>query len=190
VRRAVQLPAAALVLALAGTPAGAALAPGTTAPPFTAEASLGGTTFEFDLRRALAKGPVVLYFYPAAFTKSCTLEAHDFAEHIGNYRALGATVIGVSVDDIATLTKFSVSACRRKFAVASDQSHAISKAYDALLARGSVRHSNRTSYVIAPDGRIVYSYTSRDPSRHVANTLGALRKLRERERHSPAVRVR
>ncbi len=171
---------AAALLVSAGSPALAELQPGSLAPPFAAKASLGGTTFDFDLRAALAKGPVVLYFYPAAFTTGCTLEAHDFAEHIGDYRKLGATVIGVSGDDVATLTRFSVSECRSKFAVASDPTHAISKSYDATLGLGPVQYSNRTSYVIAPNGRIVYAYTSLDPARHVANTLEALRKLRTR----------
>ena len=159
-------------------PALAAIAPGTPAPLFQdAEASLGGKVFTFDLRAALAKGPVVLYFYPAAFTSGCTLEAHDFADHIDDYAKLGATVIGVSGDDIATLDKFSVSECRGKFAVASDGDHAISKEYDALIVSGADTYSNRTSYVIAPDGKIVYAYSDLEPANHVANTLAALRKL-------------
>ncbi len=105
---------------LALRPAYAALPLGATAPDFSAQASLGGKVFDFSLKDALAKGPVVLYFYPAAFTKGCTLEAHDFAAHIDDYKKLGATVIGVSVDPIATLQKFSVSECRSKFPVASD----------------------------------------------------------------------
>jgi peroxiredoxin Q/BCP len=174
------LPLLAASVALAGAPALAELQPGSAAPVFATKASLGGKTFDFDLRESLARGPVVLYFYPAAFTTGCTLEAHDFASHIDDYRRLGATVIGVSGDDIATLTKFSVSECRSKFAVASDPSHAISKSYDAMLGLGPVQYSNRTSYVIAPDGKIVYAYTSLDPGRHVANTLEALRKLQEK----------
>ncbi|MGP6158577.1 MAG: peroxiredoxin [Vulcanimicrobiaceae bacterium] len=173
----IRLLAALLALGSAPAPALAELPPGSVAPAFSTRASLGGKTFGFDLKSALAKGPVVLYFYPAAFTTGCTLEAHDFASHIDDYRRLGATVIGVSGDNIATLTKFSVSECRSKFAVASDADHAISKAYDATLGLGPVQYSNRTSYVIAPDGKIVFAYTSLDPSRHVANTLEALRKL-------------
>jgi peroxiredoxin Q/BCP len=169
---------AGVVLALTSAPAGAALQPGADAPLFDTQASLGGKVFDFDLKAALAKGPVVLYFYPAAFTTGCTLEAHDFAEHIADYQRLGATVIGVSGDDIEKLNKFSVSECRGKFAVASDGDFAISKNYDALLQPGPGRmYSNRTSYVISKDGKIVYAYTSMDPSLHVANTLEALRKL-------------
>ena len=132
-------PLLAGLLVLAGTPAFAELQPGSVAPLFATKASLGGKNFDFDLRRALAKGPVVLYFYPAAFTTGCTLEAHDFASHIDDYRRLGAVVIGVSGDDIATLTRFSVSECRSTFAVASDASHAISKSYDATLGFGPVQ---------------------------------------------------
>src|SRR6201997_3510628 len=91
--------------------ASATLKPGDTAPTFTAEASLGGKTYTYSLASELKKGPVVLYFYPAAFTKGCTIEAHEFAEATDKYRQLGATVVGVSHDDIDTLNKFSVSEC-------------------------------------------------------------------------------
>jgi len=169
--------AALLLFAAATCAAAAELKAGSTAPPFTTQASLGGTVFTFDLSAALAKGPVVLYFYPAAFTEGCTIEAHDFAQHVGDYQKLGAQVIGVSGDDIATLNKFSVSECRGKFAVASDATLAISKDYDAVLPFDGKQYSNRTSYVIAPSGKIVYSYSDLDPAKHVANTLTALRKL-------------
>jgi len=167
----------AVLAALTNAPALAALKPGSPAPPFTTEASLGGREFSFDLASALAKGPVVLYFYPAAFTSGCTLEAHEFAEAADEYRKLGATVIGVSGDPIATLDKFSVSECRSKFPVASDGDHKISRAYDAVLGIGPVTYSDRTSYVIARDGKIAYAYRSLDPEKHVANTLAALRAL-------------
>jgi peroxiredoxin len=165
------------VAALAGlslAPAAAALDTGVKAPDFSTQASLGGKVFTFDLKAALAKGPVVLYFYPAAFTSGCTLEAHDFADHIDDFKKYGATVIGVSGDDIEKLDKFSVSECRSKFAVASDKDLKIAKSYDAVLMNA---YANRTSYVIAPDGKIVYSYTALDPGKHVANTLDALKKL-------------
>ncbi len=169
--------ALAALVALATAPAAAELKPGAAAPAFATRASLGGKVFDFDLKAALAKGPVVLYFYPAAFTSGCTLEAHDFASHIEDYKGLGATVIGVSGDRIEKLNKSSVSECRSKFPVASDADHRISKAYDAVLGFGPMTYSDRTSYVIAPDGKIVYSYRALDPSGHVANTLQALRKL-------------
>ncbi len=164
-------------LALWSAPASATLKPGAIAPAFETEASLGGNVFDFKLASALKKGPVVLYFYPAAFTSGCTLEAHDFADHIDDYRALGATVIGVSGDGIAKLQKFSVSECRSKFPVASDADHKISRAYDATLGFGPIEYSDRTSYVLDRTGKIVYAYRSLDFSEHVANTLAALRKL-------------
>jgi peroxiredoxin len=165
----------ALLAACIALPATAALKPGDNAPVFTAPASLGGTEFSFSLAEALKKGPVVLYFYPAAFTTGCTQEAHDFAEASDAYRALGATVIGVSHDDIDTLKKFSVSECRSKFAVAADQDHRIMKSYDAVLAI-KPEYADRVSYVIAPDGHVIYAYTSLNPEKHVENTLDALRK--------------
>jgi thioredoxin-dependent peroxiredoxin len=170
-----RLPIASLFLGLLVTSlARAALPNGAEAPDFQAEASIGGKAFKFSLAEALRKGPVVLYFYPAAFTPGCTAEAHDFAQATDEYKGLGATVIGVSHDTIDTLNKFSVSECRSKFAVAADTNQAIMKSYDAILARNPV-YADRTSYVIAPDGRIVYSYTNLDPGKHVENTLGALR---------------
>jgi len=164
-------------LVLLATPALADLKAGTVAPPFEAKASMGGTVFDFSLADALKKGPVVLYFYPAAFTKGCTKEAHDFAEHIDDYKKLNATVIGVSEDDIATLNKFSVSECRSKFAVAADGDGKIAKEYDAVLETTPKMYANRTSYVIGQDGKIVYTYTALDPDQHVSNTLAALQKL-------------
>ncbi len=161
---------------VAGT-AFAALPNGTKAPDFTTEASLGGKVFKFSLTDALRRGPVVLYFYPAAFTPGCTIEAHDFAEATSQFKALGATVIGVSHDNIDTLQRFSVSDCRSKFAVAADPTQRIMKAYDAVLAQMPTL-ANRTSYVIAPTGEILYSYTDLKPDQHVANTLAVVRKYK------------
>ena len=166
------------VLLLAAPGAHAALPNGSKAPDFTAEASLGGNTYSFSLADALKKGPVVLYFYPAAFTPGCTIEAHDFAEAMPRFEALGATVIGVSHDPIAKLQRFSVSECRKKFPVASDQTGKIMKEYDAVLA-DHPEYANRTSYVIAPDGKILYSYTNLDPAHHVANTMAVVRRWDE-----------
>jgi thioredoxin-dependent peroxiredoxin len=166
---------AALGLAAAlAAPALAALSIGSKAPDFTLQATQGGTVFSFSLADALKKGPVVLYFYPAAFTPGCTIEAHDFADAVDQYKALGATVIGVSHDPLDKLQKFSVSECRSKFAVAADTNQTVMKAYDAILPQHP-QYANRTSYVIAPDGTIVYTYTSLDPSLHVENTLTALK---------------
>jgi thioredoxin-dependent peroxiredoxin len=166
----------ALILGgLAAGPALAALADGTQAPDFTAQASMGGKEFTFSLADALKKGPVVLYFYPAAFTPGCTVEAHDFADAMDKYQALGATVIGVSHDQIDKLDKFSVSECRSKFAVAADPDETIIKSYDAVLAQ-KPEYANRTSYVIAPDGKILTSYTSLNPDKHVEMTMAAIQK--------------
>jgi len=154
----------------------AALQPGAIAPDFTTEATQAGKPFKFTLADALKKGPVELYFYPAAFTPGCTVEAHEFAEATEKFKALGATVIGVSHDDIDKLNKFSVSECRNKFAVASDADQSITKAYDSVMAKAP-QYADRTSYVIAPDGKIAYEYTAMDPSKHVENTLAAVEKL-------------
>ena len=174
---------ALVVFVMLTGPAFAALAVGATAPAFTLQASQGGNVFTFDLAGALKKGPVVLYFYPAAFTKGCTIEAHEFADAIDQYKALGATVIGVSHDPIDTLQKFSVSECRSKFAVAADTDGTVMKEYDAVLAQAQ-QYANRTSYVIAPDGTVIYTYTDLDPSLHVQNTLAALKAWESS--HSPA----
>jgi peroxiredoxin Q/BCP len=152
----------------------AALKPGDQAPDFSTQASLAGKSFDFSLASALKKGPVVLYFYPAAFTPGCTVEAHEFAEATADFQALGATVIGVSHDDIDKLNKFSVTECRNKFAVAADPDQHIMKSYDAILAKNPL-YADRTSYVIAPDGKIIYSYTDLKPDLHVANTMAAVK---------------
>jgi peroxiredoxin len=169
------LSALAAAQALTALPAMAALDNGTTAPNFTTQASLGGKVYTFSLADSLKKGPVVLYFYPAAFTTGCTIEAHDFAEAVDQYKALGATVIGISHDNIDTLNKFSVSECRSKFAVAADTDQKIMKSYDAILAI-KPDYANRTSYVITPDGKVFYSFTDLAPDKHVENTLAALKK--------------
>ena len=167
-----------LVLLVLGAGAGSALAalePGAHAPDFTTQATLAGNAFQFSLADALKKGPVVLYFYPAAFTPGCTVEAHEFAEATAEFQALGATVIGVSHDNIETLNKFSVTECRNKFAVADDPDQHIMKSYDAVLKLKPTL-ADRTSYVISPDGTIIYSYTALNPDQHVANTLAAVKK--------------
>jgi thioredoxin-dependent peroxiredoxin len=158
----------ALLFVAAPTALNAALKPGAVAPDFTTQAVIGGTPFSFTLSKALKKGPVVLYFYPKAFTSGCTVEAHDFAEATADFNAAGATVIGISADTIEAQTRFSVDACRSKFAVAV-ATPAIIKAYDAKLPMMGL--SNRTSYVIAQDGRVVYAFSKLSAKGHVANTL-------------------
>ena len=168
----------AVAAAAVALPVLAALPDGTKAPVFNADASLAGKSFKFSLADALKKGPVVLYFYPAAFTPGCTAEAHDFAEATDKFAALGATVIGVSHDPIDKLNKFSVSECRNKFAVASDADGSVMKAYDAVLPV-KPDFANRTSYVIAPTGQILYSYTDLNPGKHVENTMAAVQKWQD-----------
>lgn len=152
----------------------AALDLGDKAPEFTAPAALAGNTFDFNMAEALRKGPVVLYFFPLSFSTDCTIEAHQFAEAIEEYSKLGATVIGVSRDDIETQKRFSKSECRGKFAVAADPEQKVMKAYDAVLQL-KPEYANRVSYVIGTDGTVAYQYTSLNPSKHVQNTLRALR---------------
>lgn len=159
-------------LALCTAPAFAALTVGTAAPTFSTQASLAGKEMPFDLAKALKKGPVVLYFYPAAFTTGCTIEAHDFAEATDGFKKLGATVIGVSADPIDVLDKFSVSECRNKFAVASATPQMIAD-YDVKLATSA--RSNRTSYVIAPDGKVIFAYSAMDPAGHVQKSMDAVK---------------
>lgn len=168
-----QLVAAVFAAALSLAPASAALKIGATAPDFTAPATLGGKEFTFALSDALKKGPVVLYFYPAAFTKGCTIEAHEFADAMPKFAELGVTVIGVSHDDIATLDKFSTTECKSKFPVAADADQHIMKSYDAVLS-AHPEYANRTSYVITPDSRIIAEYTDLDPTRHVDNMMAAI----------------
>ena len=173
----------ALILAalLAAVPALAALKVGDRAPDFSAQATQGGQVAPFSLAESLKKGPVVLYFYPAAFTPGCTREAHAFADAADQFAGLGAVVLGVSHDDLAKLKEFSVSECRGKFAVAADPDQSIMKAYDSILPAHPER-ANRTSYVIVPDangGRIIHVFTDLKPDEHVGKALAALTKWRE-----------
>jgi peroxiredoxin len=167
-----------LMAALASGSAWAALQVGAKAPEFTTQAALGGKEFTFSLAAARKKGPVVLYFFPAAFTPGCTQEAHDFAEASNQFAALGATVIGVTAGNANRVTEFSSVECRNKFAVAADPDQKVIKAYDAVLKR-KPEWSDRTSYVITPDGSILMSYTNLDPGEHVTRTLAAVKAWRE-----------
>jgi len=154
--------------------ANALLAIGATAPVFTTDAALAGNISPFVLTEALKKGPVVLYFYPKAFTSGCTVEAHLFAEATDEFAKYNATVIGISNDDIDTLKKFSVEECRNKFSVGADPDGKIIKAYDAKLWFGG-KTSKRASYVITPDGKILYVFSSMSPAEHVSKTLDAMK---------------
>ena len=155
-------------------PVRAALDIGDRAPDFTTQAAMAGSVYRYALADALKKGPVVLYFFPAAYSEGCSLEAHSFADAMTQFEALGATVIGVSADDIETLSKFSVQACQSKFPVASDEGQSVMKSYDAVM-KTRPEYANRISYVIAPDGAIVFEYMSLDPTKHVEKTLDALK---------------
>jgi peroxiredoxin len=165
------------VLLAVGAPARAALKVGAPVPDFTAQAARGGDVRDFRLKAALAKGPVVLYFFPKSFTSGCTIEAHAFSDHIAEFRNYGATVIGVSADDIETQKRFSKEECRSNFLVASDPGLKIARAYDAVLL-GSF--ANRTSYVIARDGHVLETYTNLEPLGHIDNALRALRDVKEK----------
>jgi peroxiredoxin len=145
------------------------------------QAAVGGKSFPFHLAEALKKGPVVLYFYPKSFTRGCTIEAHEFADHADEFAAAGATLIGLSIDTIETQIEFSGKECRDKFPVAADPDGAVVKSYDALRATlrpdGS-QSSERVSFVIAPDGKIVLSYQDSKPEQHIVQTLEALKNWR------------
>lgn len=151
----------------------AALPVGAAAPDFTLPAAAKGQAFEFRLATALANGPVVLFFYPKSFTSVCTAEAHAFSEANEKFKALRATVIGVSHDDLETQKKFSVEACRGQFAVAADSKGAVIKLYKAawLEAFGIAQ---RLSYVISPQGKVLLAFESSDPNAHVNATLQAV----------------
>jgi peroxiredoxin len=176
--------AASVMLA---SPAFAALAVGAKAPAFAAAGAEAGKETKVDLAAALKKGPVVLYFYPAAFTKGCTIEAHEFATHIAEFKALGASVIGVSGDNIEQLKKFSADpeSCANAFPVAAASAEQIA-AFDVAMAPRpdapaalSGARSTRTSYVIARDGAILLAFgDGRDPAAHITQSLEAVKAWR------------
>ncbi len=167
------------------TAAWAALKPGDAAPDFTVDAALGGKDVTFSLAAALKKGPVVLYFYPKSFTKICTVEAHEFAENIENFAAAGTSVIGISGDKIEVQRDFSSKECRDKFPVGADPSFSVIKAYDAAFTIPLVGEvfANRISYVISPEGKIIYAYSDSSAEKHIENTLAVVKKWREE--HKP-----
>jgi thioredoxin-dependent peroxiredoxin len=177
------VPVILLLAAFTAPPAFAVLKVGDQAPDFAAEAALGGKPFTFKLSEVLAKGPVVLYFYPKAFTTGCTIEAHAFAEATPRFQALGATVIGVSSDDIETLKRFSVEACRNQFAVAADAQSKVIKAYDAASVF-SRSMAARVSYVIDRSGRILLTHDSMSPEGHITATLKVVEQLQARPAQS------
>ncbi|NJC34821.1 peroxiredoxin [Sphingomonas jejuensis] len=171
--------AAAAACLMPATAANAALPIGARAPEIRTQGALAGRPFRFNLAAALRRGPVVLYFYPAAFTQGCTIEANAFAEATDEFRRAGATVIGMSADDLPTLTRFSREECRDRFAVATAPAATI-RAYDAALGDGS--RANRISYVIGQDGRVVLAHEDRNPRTHITQTLAAVQRLADARR--------
>ena len=161
---------------LAATPTAAALPTGGKAPNFTTQGAIAGKPFRLNLAEQLKNGPVVLYFYPKAFTKGCTLEAHAFSEAAKDFKKAGARVIGMSADDLDTLKKFSVEGCRNAFPVAT-ATPAVIKAYDVALKQNP-QMTDRTSYVIDRSGKIVFVHSDLDWSQHVAQTLAAVKALK------------
>ena len=163
-------------LLLSSQPLGAALPVGAQAPDFTTTGAIGGKPFNLHLKDQLKHGPLVLYFFPKAFTQGCTLEAKAFADAMPEFRKAGARVVGMSADNLDTLKKFSTEACRNKFPVAT-ASPATIKAYDVVLKQ-KPELTDRTSYVIAPSGKIVMVHSELDWKDHVARTLAAVQSLK------------
>ena len=177
--RLVQTLAAAALLA--ATPAFAALAPGARAPDFTTRGAIAGKVFTVHLAEQLKKGPVVLYFFPAAYTGGCNAEAHAFAEAVPAFKKAGATVIGMSADNVETLSKFSAEKCAGKVAVASAGPKVVA---GSDVARGKQVMgrdvTKRTSYVIGRDGRVAFVHDDMNPAEHVSSTLAAVETLNRR----------
>lgn len=173
--------AAALSLAV---PATAALKVGQAAPDFTAPGASAGKPFTVNLKAALKKGPVVLYFFPAAYSKGCNAEAHAFAEALPEFQKAGATVIGMTAGNVDQLEKFSAEHCAGKFAVAA-ASPKIIAGYDVLLKGADGKPTtitSRTSFVIAPNGKIVFAHTDMNPADHIRMTLAAVRSSAAKKR--------
>jgi len=184
-----------LVAAAMAVPAFAALKQNDHAPDFSAKASLAGKEFDFSLKAALKKGPVVVYFYPSAFTGGCNIEAHTFAENKDKFDAAGASIIGVSRDSIVRLNAFSADPqyCAGKVAVASDPDGAVATSYGLTKmdikpgmkdSRGvEIDHdfTERTTFVVTPDGKVAATFSTSDdkisPADHVQKSLAAVQQL-------------
>ncbi len=163
---------------IAAAPALAALKSGDKAPDFTAPAYLAAKPFTYSLADALKKGPVVVYFFPAAHTPGCNIEAHLFSEAIDQFKAQHASVIGVTAGNTDQLADFSKETehCGGKFPVAADAGAKIAGQYDALLTM-KPGWSNRTSYLIGTDGRIAAVHSDLSPKAHVQSMLDALKAM-------------
>jgi peroxiredoxin Q/BCP len=180
--------AASSVFAL---PAFAALEQGASAPDFKAPASLAGKEFSYSLKDALKKGPVVVYFYPSAYTGGCNIQAHTFAENYDKFTAAGASVVGVSLDKISTLNEFSADPefCAGKLPVASDADGSIAKRYELKVMDGRPGMKNtkgqdidhgfaeRTTFVITPDGKVAATIGNMKPAENVLKALETVQNL-------------
>lgn len=170
-------PALFLALASLASPVGAALPVGSKAPDFRTTGALAGKPFKLHLADQLKHGPLVLYFYPKAFTQGCTLEAKAFADAMPAFRKAGARVVGMSTDNLETLQRFSTEACRSAFPVAIASPQTV-KAYDVVL-KSKPELTDRTSYVIDRSGKIVMVHSELDWKDHVSKTLAAVRSLKK-----------
>jgi thioredoxin-dependent peroxiredoxin len=172
-------------------PAWAALKDGDSAPDFTAQASLAGKEFKFSLKESLKKGPVVVYFYPSAYTQGCNVQAHTFSVNQEKFAAAGATIIGVSLDNIQRLNQFSADPeyCAGKFPVASDSSGSIAKSYDLTVKNvpgikdtkgNEVDHgfAERTTFVVKSDGKIAATIGGVTPTENVMKALETVQQLK------------
>lgn len=172
-------------------PAFAALDQGAPAPDFKAQASLAGKEFTYSLKDALKKGPVVVYFYPAAFTPGCNIQAHTFAENYDKFVAAGASVVGVSLDNVTTLNQFSADPeyCAGKLPVASDADGKIAASYQLKVSEKREGAKNlkgdaldhgfaeRTTFVITKDGKIAETIGSMKPAENVMKALEAVQNI-------------
>jgi len=179
-RNLISLALALLVSEVVIAPAQAALETGAVAPNFTIDASVGGNQFSFVLADALKKGPVVLYFYPKAFTSGCTVEAHQFSDAADSFAKLNATIIGISSDTLDVVKKFSVQECHSRFPVGADPDGSVIAQYDAqLLPLG--HRSGRITYIITPDHKVFFVYKALNPDDHVKKALAALQQWKQKK---------
>jgi thioredoxin-dependent peroxiredoxin len=180
-----------LVTTVMCMPALAALKQGDAAPDFTAKASLAGKELQFSLKDSLKKGPVVVYFYPSAYTQGCNVQARTFSVNADKFAAAGATIVGVSLDSIDRLNTFSADPefCAGKFPVASDANGAIAKSYDLNVRQiagmkdtkgAEVDHglAERTTFVVTPDGKVAATIGGMTPTDNVMKALEAVQQLK------------
>ncbi|MDC7674603.1 peroxiredoxin [Asticcacaulis machinosus] len=168
---------AALALTTSATPALAALKAGDKAPDFKLQTATDGKVSAFSLKDHLKKGPVVVYFYPKAFTGTCSLEARTFADNMPKFKAMNVTVLGVSTDTIQKVTEFSTADCQGKFPVAADTDAKVAKAYDTKMA--AVNMAARVSYLITPDHKVAAVHEAGDGVSHPMKMLEAAQKLKK-----------